>query len=758
MTINELKKQKTWLLWRKKESNGRVAKIPFSIDGKACGTSEAYQSKWVTYSEAQRAVEAQHMDGVGFRIPNNVFFLDIDHRDLNDPMVQELLHQFDSYTEYSVSGSGIHIYGLCNISSLPELIMDKNGKRKLSTEYYMHHPSNGLELYIGELTNRFAVFTGNVILDKPLKDCTEAIRDTMNKYMRKPQSGAAANKMAQQSKTALDRKAEAVIKGLRSQKNWHKFGMLFDVGYPDDGRSQSQYDIALCAIIAFRTGEDVELIDAVFRRSALYREKWEREDYRNQTIENALAVYRRRKNQQKEIPPFVKVDEKGRQSISAPLLAKYIRENMDYLLVRDSGNQTVLRYVYEHGVYVLYDMNMLYGKVIQYIADYSEELVKMSVVKEATQLVLSELSYVSQSELNGDESLINFENGLLCVSGSSVELLPHSPDVYSTIQIPCKWSDRDIPTPVFDSYLSTLTNGSEALAQLLLEFMGVCISNVRGWRMKKALFLVGDGNTGKSQLKSLTERLLGKGNYIGIDLSEIEARFGTGAIYGTRLAGSSDMSFLSVDELKTFKKITGGDSLFAEFKGQQPFEFVYNGLLWFCMNKLPRFSGDMGQWVYDRIMVVNCPNVIPAEKQDKELLDKMYAEKEGIVQKCVRALQRVLANGYHFSEPDSVSTARTQYQAVNSTVLSFAEECLRPWPRGVIDDCICTTGAIHKVYIAWCKDNNNGYAKSAREFREELAAYHNMDYQSMVTRRNGNSFFKEYTLTEEARKDYKHVL
>ena len=176
------------------------------------------------------------------------------------------------------------------------------------------------------------------------------------------------------------------------------------------------------------------------------------------------------------------------------------------------------------------------------------------------------------------------------------------------------------------------------------------------------------------------------------------------------------------------------------------------------MNKLPRFSGDMGQWVYDRIMVVNCPNVIPAEKQDKELLDKMYAEKEGIVQKCVRALQRVLANGYHFSEPDSVSTARTQYQAVNSTVLSFAEECLRPWPRGVIDDCICTTGAIHKVYIAWCKDNNNGYAKSAREFREELAAYHNMDYQSMVTRRNGNSFFKEYTLTEEARKDYKHVL
>ena len=69
--------------------------------------------------------------------------------------------------------------------------------------------------------------------------------------------------------------------------------------------------------------------------------------------------------------------------------------------------------------------------------------------------------------------------------------------------------------------------------------------------MKKALFLVGQGDTGKSQLKSLVERLLGRGNFIGIDLKEIESRFGTGAVYGTRLAGSSDMSFLSVDELKT---------------------------------------------------------------------------------------------------------------------------------------------------------------------------------------------------------------
>ena len=51
------------------------------------------------------------------------------------------------------------------------------------------------------------------------------------------------------------------------------------------------------------------------------------------------------------------------------------------------------------------------------------------------------------------------------------------------------------------------------------------------------------------------------------------------------------------------------------------------------MNRLPKFGGDDGKWVYDRIMVVDCPNVISKEQQDKQLLEKMYAERRGIVKK-----------------------------------------------------------------------------------------------------------------------------
>jgi len=56
--------------------------------------------------------------------------------------------------------------------------------------------------------------------------------------------------------------------------------------YNDD---HSSADLALCSKLAFWFGRDPVRIDRVFRRSALYRDKWLREDYRNNTIDKAIA-------------------------------------------------------------------------------------------------------------------------------------------------------------------------------------------------------------------------------------------------------------------------------------------------------------------------------------------------------------------------------------------------------------------------------------------------------------------------------------
>lgn len=172
------------------------------------------------------------------------------------------------------------------------------------------------------------------------------------------------------------------------------------------------------------------------------------------------------------------------------------------------------------------------------------------------------------------------------------------------------------------------------------------------------------------------------------------------------------------------------------------------------MNRLPKFGGDDGKWVYERIMLVKCNNVIPLKDQDRMLLDKMYMEREGIIHKIILALKNVIKNGYAFTEPKAMADFRNQYRYDNNTVISFFNECLEERPSGKIKDG-CTTGKVYDVYKAWCVNNNHGYSKTAKEFREEVSDYLSTPYTNLVTRRGkGGSFFKKFTLTDEAKETY----
>lgn len=772
-TIAQLKQKHIWLCWVKTaDKNGRITKKPVAASGVATGTTRRYRKTWVTYDEAIAAAKERRFDGVGFVIPKGFFFLDIDGKTPDDPFVRDLMQLLPSYCEISVSGNGTHIYGCCDLSRLPA-VRDEQGRTRLIPKYYTKNPHNGVELYIGGLTNRYAVFTGRPAADLPLADCTDGLRIVLDSYMlnqeelsRQTRSAFLSGSTEPAGQEPDDPEAEelealGIIQELRFQKNGEKFSRLFDKGDTSGYTSDSEADLALASIVAFRAGNRPRFIETVLRMSALCREKWDKHPtYLANTIRKAIGshtgVFDPASGQ---LPYFVVLTGKKQDTpaLSAPLLAEYFRRNYDYLLVRSRANQMTQLYIYEDGVYNLYDKNMMIGLLKEPVERFDINLVSMNKIEESYKQILSDRNVIGYEDLDCEESIINFRNGLLRVTGGELTLLPHDPSVRSTIQIPCDWLDHDEPTPVFDSYMDTLTDGSEGLKQLLLEYMGVTISNVRGHRMKKVLIMVGPGDTGKSQLKALTERILGPGNFVSADLKEIEARFGTGNAFGKRLVGCSDMSFARVDELKILKMFTGGDSVFAEYKGQQGFEFTFGGQMWFCANEPPKFGGDHGRWAYDRIMLVNCPNVISAERQDKQLLDKMFAERNGIVRKCVQALQKVIANGYRYDEPRCVEDARDAYQQDNSSVIGFVTECMCDRAPGDYKDGV-TTSKVFDVYQEWCKKNNHGYSRSFKEFKKELTAYLNIDPVRLVDRCEKGSIFRYQKLTEEAMDEYRKTL
>jgi P4 family phage/plasmid primase-like protien len=442
-------------------------------------------------------------------------------------------------------------------------------------------------------------------------------------------------------------------------------------------------------------------------------------------------------------------------TVSCPLLAEYIRQNCRYIIIHDHFSDHDRMFWYEGGVYKPITDSILQGYIKGYITAFDLSVLKMRDVLEVMKDLKTDMRFVSENELNANEDIINFQNGLYSISDN--RLMPHTPDIYSTIQIPCDYNKDSSDCPNFQKYLFELVNNDVDKANLLLEYMAACISNIKGYRMKKALFMYGKGNTGKSQAKALTEMLLGDENCAAGDLADLEERFGTSSLYQKRLYGAGDMSFVGIKELKKFKNVTGGDDILLEFKGKNSFPFKYKGLLWFCTNELPSFGGDRGDWVYDRIIPFECKNVIPKSKQDKHLLDKMFAEREAIISTyLIPALQRLIDNGYNFTLPNNVLDALESYKDRNSPVRTFYKECCIM--RNEYTDGI--TGAkLFKVFKAWYSDNMGracGY--SMRAFKGEIAEALGLSVNFDPEIRRNNGRFLPLTLNKETMDNYEYFL
>lgn len=736
-----LKKQKIWICWT--VTNGK--KKPVGPHGEATSADpKKHGHTYVTYEEAVVAKQMLGYPGVGFIIPEGYFFLDIDNKSADDPLTSLLFERFESYTERSQSGNGFHIYGKCDLSQIPQ----ENGRP--SSRFYMNNRSLGLELYIGGLTNRFACFTGDQVNSLPLMECTQAVLVTLRHEMLKAQvKKKHVPEVHGNSEELFD-----MICDCRKFRNGEKFIKLYDVGDWSGYGSHSEADCALCSLLAFRIGNDPELIDQAFRGSALYRQKWDRSDYSSSTIRKAVEIL----NGEFYDPgyhadaPFIYLDGNGRVKIDPVLLAEEFKKEYHYLLVKNSGKENAQKFVYENGCYQIYDDNMFKGLLKKLIAKYAPGLVSTRTINETFHQLMMETEFVKHDLLDADEDYINFENGLLYLP--TMTLHEHSPDVFSTIQIPCCWTGEGKPTPVFDRYMNDLLGNDEESKRVLIQFLGIAISNIPGHRMKKALFIIGDGDTGKSQIRKFATVLVGSRNSTGQDLDDLEKRFGTSLMYRKRICGSADLKFSSIPELNVFKKATGGDPVDAEFKGETAFTFIYKGILWFCGNRMPRFGGDDGVWVYDRIITLQCNNIIPIEKRDPLLQEKLYAEREGVVYQAIKAAQEVVRNGYRYSEPSGQKLIRQEYRSDNNSVLSFLNECCDVSEEA--ENSWCTTQTMFSIYSRWCSDNGRR-AKSSREFRNQIAREFKIPYSQIIVHRKKGNFYKNLVPTKEIENKYRRI-
>lgn len=111
---NELKELNQWVLWARVPRGNRDAKVPYSVNGFPARTNDS--RTWSSYEATVDAymTDPERYSGIGFVFTDKDPYcgIDLDHC-INggeiDEWANNILKQLDSYTEYSPSGTGIHI-------------------------------------------------------------------------------------------------------------------------------------------------------------------------------------------------------------------------------------------------------------------------------------------------------------------------------------------------------------------------------------------------------------------------------------------------------------------------------------------------------------------------------------------------------------------------------------------------------------------------------------------------------------------------
>jgi len=312
--LNNLKQNNVWINWRfENDRNGRPTKVPKNSRTGGNAQSDNPQT-WSSFSKAE--TEKTKYSGIGFMFANGICGVDIDGSDghtKENSLTAELLELFKgTYIEKSPSGSGYHIIFKCDLSQIPTET-DKDGKMKLNPAYYQKNPKNNIECYISGITNRFFTYTGNQVSENSeITDQTEQVLYLLNKFMYRGD----------------ERISTSILEKARNAKNSNKFIALYDYGdisaYNND---ESSADIALCNILAFYLQGDTAAIDTAFRESALYRPKWERTDYRENTISKAVALCGGEYYKGRGRPRTRTQNESTTEDFTPDVLSAYLEEN-----------------------------------------------------------------------------------------------------------------------------------------------------------------------------------------------------------------------------------------------------------------------------------------------------------------------------------------------------------------------------------------------------------------------------------------------
>lgn len=296
----ELRKYRQFVCWRYEDKNAvKATKMPYCPHtGKLASVTNS--ETWSSFEDAKLSMSIGGYDGIGFVLTDDdpFTFIDLDYTENAEELSRQMsiFEKFDSYSERSPSGKGLHIIITGKIAS---------GRRRSNVEVYS--------------SQRYMTLTGDIFLNKQI-----ANRQNLLSLLWE-EMGKGAKFVDVESNEEAKYTDEQIYEFASNAANGEKFVKLYEGKWNEYYPSQSEADFALVDIVAFYT-QNREQITRIFHASALgMRKKAKRKDYINwmigksfdrqlppinlDTINNEFEAMKAEQNNARKIAPDRQINE-----------------------------------------------------------------------------------------------------------------------------------------------------------------------------------------------------------------------------------------------------------------------------------------------------------------------------------------------------------------------------------------------------------------------------------------------------------------
>lgn len=372
-------------------------------------------------------------------------------------------------------------------------------------------------------------------------------------------------------------------------------------------------------------------------------------------------------------------------------LAEHIVNKYNIITI---GEKQLEMFVYQDGMYVPAE-NLVIDPEIQRILAYH---VTKNAKSETHHKITAMTTQKREIFTSADLRYIPLKNGVFDLINK--ELLPHSPLYRFTYQFPIVYN-KDAKCPLIESFFDQILTINQKT--LIEEWIGYYF--YRNYQFKKALIMVGEGDTGKTTLLEIIRYLLGTDNLSEISLHKMSSdKFSAAHLYKKHGNIVDELSANDVEDTGAFKMATGGGTITGEHKFGNQFSFHNYSKFTFACNKIPDVKDMDDEAYFFRWMIVRFENRINKDKIILDFAKKISSEEElaGLFNLAMKALSRLLEQR-DFTYIKSGGETKLEMMRSGSSIAAFSSEMIERE-----DGAEMTKEVMYEAYSKFCTDRELG--------------------------------------------------